>query len=67
MEPHNDRHTVYPKLCNRYIEAVAGQRAQAKHVFLVALEKAPRVQESFKDAVTVIDLHKCMPGWRTTK
>ena len=47
------------------MEAVVGQRAQANHIFLVALEKAPRVQDSVKHAVTVIDLHKCMPGWNT--
>ncbi len=58
-------HAALLQLCHRYVEAVGGQRAQASHVYLTALEKAPDVPLGQRHVVTVIDAHEAMSGWIT--
>lgn len=55
---------VFNQIITMYMEAVARKKAQASHVILVALERAPiYVPEAVSNVVTVLDMHKQMHGW----
>ena len=54
---------MHAQLSRRYMDAVGGCRAQARHLRLLALEKGPDVPLQHQHAVSVIDAHRDMTGF----